>query len=73
MRTVQDVEKRLDKAKGEYLREVAACDRELQGLVRVDPEHLKAAKGVQKTFALSPDTLELKANEQPEPPKKSKK
>lgn len=73
MRTVKDVEARLDKARREYLSEVAACDRELQGIVRVDPVHLKAAKTVQGAFDVSVDRLELKANEQPPEPKKAKK
>jgi hypothetical protein len=72
------IQARLDKAKNEYLREVAAVDRELQGVVRVDPSHLKAAVAVQKAFGIDPETLELKANEQPEsvdaePKSKSKK
>lgn len=73
MRSVADVKGRLDKARNEYLREVDACDRELQGLVRIDPTHLKAAHAVQKAFAVDPEPLELKANEQPEAPTSKKK
>lgn len=76
MRSVQDVTHRLNKAKQEYLREVAACDRELQGIVRIDPSHLKAAERVQGDFVVDTvDILQLKANEQPRPAdeKKAKK
>lgn len=59
------IQARLDKAKGEYLREVAAVDRELQGLVRVDPSRQADAVAVQRAFPIDPEILELKANEQP--------
>lgn len=69
MASINILRTRLELAKEQYVRTCENIDRELTGLVRTDPVHIKSGEQLQADYPCTgPDPVELVAAEQPEEP-----